>query len=73
MDVEWRMTRLDAMRALLALPIADDHQRVSRAIKGYESADAEKVAIRVMSKRKRKTVKSSRIGWLKGVHERKGA
>ena len=41
------MTRLDAMRALLALPIADDHQRLSHAIEGYERADAEKLTIKV--------------------------
>jgi hypothetical protein len=67
------MTRLDAMRALLALPIADDHQRVSRAIKGYETADAEKVAIKVKPKRKKKSATSSHIGWLRGVHVKKGA
>jgi hypothetical protein len=67
------VTRLDAMRALLALPIADDHQRVSRAIKGYETADAEKLTIKSKAKRQSKVAKSSRIGWLKGVHLRQRA
>lgn len=67
------MTRLDAMRALLAIQFADDHQRVSRAIEGYETADAEKVrieAVRIKTKRRtrKKSAKASRIGWLKGVH-----
>jgi hypothetical protein len=61
------------MRALLALPIADDHQRVSRAIAGYETADVEKLAIRVKPKRKKKSTTSTRLAFVRGVHLGKGA
>jgi hypothetical protein len=66
------MTRLNAMRALMALHGADDHLRVSRAIEGYESADAEKLAIE--PKRKpRKQVAKSRTAFVRAVYLGKGA
>jgi hypothetical protein len=73
------VTRLDAMRALLALPIADDHQRVSRAIKGYEAADREALriaAVTIKTKRKprkQNAAKASRLAFVQAVHLGKGA
>jgi hypothetical protein len=67
------MTRLNAMRALLAIATADDHQRVSRVIEGYETADAEKLAIKVKPKRKPRKTASSRVAFVRAVYLGKGA
>jgi hypothetical protein len=66
------------MRALLAIQSADDHQRASRLIDGFEHADREALritAVRIKTKRKprKKATKSSRIDWLKAVHSQNGA
>jgi hypothetical protein len=69
------MTRLDAMRALLELPAIDTLTRTSNAI--YSTPDAEKLRIevvRIKAKPRRRKAKSSRISWLRGVHNgQKGA
>lgn len=65
------MTQLDAMRALMQCPAEDNHRRTTRVI--YGTADAAKVGIVIKTRRKRATATTSRIGWVRGVHERRGA
>jgi hypothetical protein len=71
------MTRLDALKALLEMPAKDDGRRTSRVIEGCEKADRSKLhieAVRIAVKPKRpKKVKSSRLSWVRGVIEQKGA
>lgn len=69
------MTRLNAMRALLALPTTDGYTRSHEVV---HTADADKLritAVKIGTKRKprRKAKKASRISWLRGVHTQKGA
>jgi hypothetical protein len=68
------MTRLDAMKALLACPAQDNHRRA--VVVKFAHADRLKLhieSVKVRRKARRKRATSSRIGWLKGVHERQGA
>jgi hypothetical protein len=70
------MTRLNALKALLEMPAKDDGRRASRVIEGYEKADRSKLhieAVRMKAKPRRMKVKSSRLSWVRGVIEQKGA
>lgn len=66
------MTRLNAMRALLALPAQDNHRRAFTAIDGCETADRAKLAIKVKRKPRKKST-SSRMAFVRAVHYGKGA
>jgi hypothetical protein len=68
------MTRLDAMRALLELPAIDTLSRASNQI--YKVADAHKMridAVKIQPKPKRRNKVTSRLSWVRSVHERQGA
>lgn len=74
------MTRLDALRSFLKRPTQDGYDAIrSHAVS--QPADTEKLRVAAVTmkpkprKAKRKQVKSStsRISWLRGVHERQGA